>query len=549
MLYAPPVHYAGVSGDGSTTSLTALPRGLSLLQGSTWAISCWTWLNSIAADDYRQILSINNGIAIGSGSSIDGIDWIRPGGGSNYRISLYFSEADSFEEYQSANLSLNTWHHLHVQRISNTQMQLYVNGVLSGALAHSAISALRAEATRFDMIGVWDTLTEPMNGRIANVKVWSGRFMSASEVRADAYSVEPHTLQNRWAWYPFPVGRARYLDYSGRNHHISTTRGNPGTTPAPVHRLIAPAARHRLFVLPWARTAGTTQNGAAVMRGAGRMSPLAALTYAASVAMRGAGRANAQPALNIAASAAVRGSGRENAAPSLNIASNVALRGAGRIAPGGTLNLNGASVVRGQGKANAQALLNIGASSRIVGASKFNTSPSLSIAALAVLRAQGRANADGSLQAAGAAMMMISRSRMNASALLNISAAAAMRAHGVMQPNGAMTATGAAALLVSRSKMNAGASLNIGGAAAMRSASKANVVAALTINQAATMRTASAMHVVPVLIIGASSTVRGYALMRANGSIAGVVATAIETLIMRDEPVMQVRDDMDMVMR
>lgn len=258
MLYAPREQYTSVVGDGSTTSLTANPVGLSLSAGSRYAFGCWAWLNSIAADDYRQIMSLNDGEAIGAGAHIDGIDWIRPGGGSNYAISLYISEADSFEEFQSSTISLTTWYYLFWQRISNTQMQLWINGILNGTLTHSTIGT-REAPSRLDYIGVWDTLTEPMNGQIANAKCWWNRNFSAGQIKQEMHSVEPVIADSTlWAWYPFPQGRGRYLDHSGRGHHITQTRGNPGTGPAPTHKLIAPIYKKRLFVLPWARTAGGT---------------------------------------------------------------------------------------------------------------------------------------------------------------------------------------------------------------------------------------------------------------------------------------------------
>lgn len=548
MLYAPREIYTSVLGDGSSTSLTANPVGLSLSSGMRLAFGCWVWLNSIAADDYRQIMSLNDGEAIGAGANIDGIDFIRPGGGSNYSISLYSVRDDSSDEYQSNTISLNTWYHLFWQRISNTQLQLWINGRLDGTVTHTAIST-HETPSRLDMIGVWDTLTEPMNGRIANAKCWWNRTLTAGQIKQEMHSTEPVIADSTlWAWYPFPQGRGRYLDHSGRGHHITQTRGNPGTGPAPTHKLIAPVYKRRLFVLPWATSGGATQYPLTV---SGAITPAATLINRTAKAL--AGSAATSGTLTKRASKTMA-AGITPAATLINrigkaLSADIAISGtltkrtsktfAGSVTPTGA-----ASFIRTVLLAVSGAIASAGTLTK-----RTATTFVSSITTSGTLTKQTAKTFAGSIASSGA-LTMIRTFLIALSGAIASAGALTKRAGKALSADIATSG----ALTKRTAKAFAGSIASSATLASIRTV-LLSLAGSIAPSGALTKRTATAFS--------GAITSAGTLTKRISVAVSGVIATigalitqlivqtvtATESMAMREEPTMRMRDDTNMVMR
>lgn len=172
--------------------------------------TCAGWFY-IAADrnDFSTFLSFNRN----DSANLLNEDWLGVGA-NGVQLQLFASNASSAPaSADGSDLSLATWYHLAMVRVSATSLLCYVNGVQT--LNNTTDIAGRLAATRQEIASAYTSSPLWLNGRAAHVKVWNAA-LTADEIVAEMYSFAPQRLANLWSWLPMiDTGTNRSSEWSG----------------------------------------------------------------------------------------------------------------------------------------------------------------------------------------------------------------------------------------------------------------------------------------------------------------------------------------------
>lgn len=109
-------------------------------------------------------------------------------------------------------LATGTWYHIAYTRNGATHI-VYLNGAQDSTI--SSNNAL----TPANILLLSNT-ANPLNGRVAAVKLWSGVALSAAEIANEMRTIRPQRLDSLHGWWPcFPGAGERARDYSGNGRN------------------------------------------------------------------------------------------------------------------------------------------------------------------------------------------------------------------------------------------------------------------------------------------------------------------------------------------
>jgi hypothetical protein len=138
--------------------------------------------------------------------------------------------ASDSAESSAYSVATGEWHHLVWVHRSNTDNELWVDGVLridafSMSTTGGTLTALR--------LGRYDA-TYWFNGRLFDAKFWTAA-LTAAEVVQEVYAIHPVSTASLYGWWPlFPGSGERVRDYSGNGHNWTESGSITDEDPPPV---------------------------------------------------------------------------------------------------------------------------------------------------------------------------------------------------------------------------------------------------------------------------------------------------------------------------
>jgi hypothetical protein len=157
------------------------------------------------------------------------------------------------------------WYNVAMVRRANNALDLYINGILEATSTDDTSG--RGAGSQTEMLigsGYGGTFNQ-LDGRIANIKVWSTN-LTAAEVLSEVSTIRPRKLENLYSWTPvFPGSGERARDYSGNGRDWTET----GTLTDEEHPPVSWGAK--ILALPFVSTGATqfTQDVAGAFAPAG----------------------------------------------------------------------------------------------------------------------------------------------------------------------------------------------------------------------------------------------------------------------------------------
>lgn len=149
--------FAGAFNGSSKIDITGFPNF-----GSTGvSISAWVYVDSFSNGPTIVNLYSNNSIVFGTNSSGN---FFRSGQGPTVTSTLAMSTA--------------TWHHVVMSAQTNGTVNLYLDGVAAGS--GNATTAMYNDNNISDLIGAYGTLSQPMNGRIDQIRIYDSAISAAN---------------------------------------------------------------------------------------------------------------------------------------------------------------------------------------------------------------------------------------------------------------------------------------------------------------------------------------------------------------------------------
>ena len=120
-------------------------------------------------------------------------------------------------------VSANTWYFAVISVNTSGNGDAYV-GKINTTLTHTSLSSLATGWTPTDWTVATDNFTEPLNGRITGLKLWT-TALSSGQASSEATSISPIYTPNVYAWYKLDHSATKLTDWSG-NGNTLVARGS-----------------------------------------------------------------------------------------------------------------------------------------------------------------------------------------------------------------------------------------------------------------------------------------------------------------------------------
>lgn len=186
---------------------------------ANYTMTAWIRLTSLGAGGYASVFVLN------TDSTSTDYDWYGINrSGSTYRLT---SVINNSEINGSVSIGVATWAFLAIVRSANNLRTIYRGNVTAAAVSdhtNTANVSSRSAISRMEL-GAWTTgNTDPYNGLVANIKIWTSA-LSLSEIIQAQQATRPYRFANLHGWWPCFAGAAERLRDYGANGYDWTAGG------------------------------------------------------------------------------------------------------------------------------------------------------------------------------------------------------------------------------------------------------------------------------------------------------------------------------------